>query len=200
MELSILQLLHRLHYCCPQFCFVPPCPGTLHPGIEYIFSCFFRIGAKYTLTYLSVVDQVTTRRLSILFIANLALADSVLPLVTSLFTPVLVTIHGGPGGQTSDHNTRSLTCRAVQGLMSSIMAVAVVSLGINMTQHREYVSLTKCVLSSCGSGSICEHPPGNEVQHHHEGAQRLEDHPGGLDILLLHGGHCLCLNKPDRKS
>ena len=150
--------------------------------------------------YLIVVDQVTTRRLSILFIANLALADSVLPLVTSLFTPVLVTIHGGPGGQTSDHNTRSLTCRAVQGLMSSIMAVAVVSLGINMTQHQEYGSLTKSVLSSCGSGSVCEHPSGNEVQHHHEGAQGLEDHPGCLDILLLYGRHCVCLNKLDRKS
>ena len=149
--------------------------------------------------YLIVVDQVTTRRLSILFIANLALADSVLPLVTSLFTPVLVTIHGGPGGQTSDHNTRSLTCRAVQGLMSSIMAVAVVSLG-NMTQHQDCVSLTKSVLSSCGGGSVREHPPGHEVQHHHEGAQGLENYPGGLDILLLHGGHCVCLNKLDRKS
>ena len=82
------------------------------------------------------VTQVTTRRLSILFIANLALADALLPLVTSLFTPVLVTIHGGSGGQTSDHNTRSLTCRAVQGLMSSIMAVAVVSLG-NMRHCQE---------------------------------------------------------------
>ena len=148
--------------------------------------------------YLIVVDQVTTRRLSILFIANLALADSVLPLVTSLFTPVLVTIHGGH--QTSDHNTRSLTCRAVQGLMSSIMAVAVVSLGINITQHQQYSSLTKSVLSSCGGGSVREHPPGHEVQHHHEGAQGLENYPGGLDILLLHGGHCVCLNKLDRKS
>ena len=43
------------------------------------------------------LSQATTRRLSILFIANLALADTVLPLVTSLSTPVLVTMHGGPG-------------------------------------------------------------------------------------------------------
>ena len=74
--------------------------------------------------------QATTRRLSILFIANLALADTVLPLVTSLSTPVLVTIHGGEEG---DHHTRSLTCRAVQGVMSTIMAVAVVSLGEHIT-------------------------------------------------------------------
>ena len=70
--------------------------------------------------------QATTRRLSILFIANLALADTVLPLVTSLSTPVLVTMHGGEPG---DHTDRSLTCRALQGLMTTIMAVAVVSLG-----------------------------------------------------------------------
>ena len=90
------------------------------------------------------LTKVTTRRLSILFIANLALADSLLPLVTSLVTPVLVTIHGGPGGQTADHVTRSLTCRAVQGLMSSIMAIAVVSLG-DMSHHQRSVIMTKCV-------------------------------------------------------
>ena len=90
------------------------------------------------------LTKVTTRRLSILFIANLALADSLLPLVTSLVTPVLVTIHGGPGAGTTDHITRSLTCRAVQGLMSSIMAVAVVSLG-DMSHHQRSVIMTKCV-------------------------------------------------------
>ena len=42
-----------------------------------------------------LVLQATSRRLSLLFIANLALGDTLLPLVTSLSTPVLVTIHGG---------------------------------------------------------------------------------------------------------
>ena len=74
------------------------------------------------------VMQVTSRRLSLLFIANLAFADSLLPLMTSLATPILVAIHGG-GREEEDHVNRALTCRAVQGLMSSVLAVAVVSLG-----------------------------------------------------------------------
>ena len=79
-----------------------------------------------------ILQHNQCRRLSILFIANLALADIVLPLVTSLSTPVVVTMHGGPGA--GDHVTRSLTCRAVQGLMTTIMAVAVVSLG-DLSHH-----------------------------------------------------------------
>ena len=83
--------------------------------------------------------QATSRRLSLLFIANLALGDTLLPLVTSLSTPVLVTIHGGRDQGPADHGVRSLTCRTVQGLMTTIMGAALMSL-VMLTMDR-YLSI-----------------------------------------------------------
>ena len=57
--------------------------------------------------------------------------------MTSLSTPVLVTIHGGQGS--ADHGVRSLTCRAVQGLMTTIMGAALMSL-VMLTMDR-YLSI-----------------------------------------------------------
>ena len=96
--------------------------------IIFILSITLYIRVSKTIkTSIEFFFQNSSRRLSLLFISNLALADIILPLVTSLSTP---TRHVSDNTKISDHLQRSTTCRLSQSVFTTIMANALLALGL----------------------------------------------------------------------
>ena len=70
--------------------------------------------------------QHSTRRLSLMFVANLALTDTILPLTTSLTTAILTPKRNS----VSSHVDRTFSCRLSQAVFTTIMLNALLALGI----------------------------------------------------------------------
>ena len=75
---------------------------------------------------LLLLCQGSTRRLSLMLVANLALTDTLLPLSTSLTTAMLIP---RDVAIISDHSDRSFTCRLAQAVFTTLMLVALLALG-----------------------------------------------------------------------
>ena len=69
--------------------------------------------------------QRSTRRLSLMFVANLALTDTILPFSTSLTTAII----DPKFNSISDHVDRTFSCRLSQAVFTIILLNALLALG-----------------------------------------------------------------------